>query len=479
MNRVFFVIALAMTTGCGDAQFVYYTCDECASHSLVCVPKLNRCIEPNCDMGCDMTTQMCTSSVNCSDQQPICGTQKFCRPCTGTADDAECKTRNAATPYCNVEIGQCAQCRPNISTTDCSGTMPICAQNGSCRKCASHDECSLGICKGDGGCATADEIAYVNNAVTCSDTAHDSTSSNPYCQISAAIKNSGKPVIKVLGGNSAYASVSITSGSFTILAGNAEISGDLTNPAIAVSGATTNVAIEGIKVKAGGSGQHGIACSSTSSPGPTLAIRQSIITGVGGAGVSANQCNVTIERSSISTNQGTGITISNSTVTIDRSTIGPSNSGGGIKLTDSKYSISNSFIVANGLLAPGVSLLGTSSGTFAFNTVAKNQVNAGTGGIDCGGGETRAIENSIIWGNIPSNTGPACMLVKSVTTPAMDPNFKNATGPNFDFHLDGTTPANLACCIDQIDSSPVDHDFDGTKRPQGTKWDVGAHEIVR
>ena len=64
-----------------------------------------------------------------------------------------------------------------------------------------------------------------------------------------------------------------------------------------------------------------------------------------------------------------------------------------------------------------------------------------------------------------------------------DPDFVSSTVP-FDFHLSANA-ANDACCVDKIKgaldggaTSLPDHDFDGSKRPKGTGWDIGAHEAI-
>ena len=46
-----------------------------------------------------------------------------------------------------------------------------------------------------------------------------------------------------------------------------------------------------------------------------------------------------------------------------------------------------------------------------------------------------------------------------------------------DFHLRRTANSN-ACCIDQLDGAAAPRvDIDGTSRPQGVRFDIGAHEV--
>jgi hypothetical protein len=176
---------------------------------------------------------------------------------------------------------------------------------------------------------------------------------------------------------------------------------------------------------------------------------RSWVHGVGGAGLDATKCDVTL----------------------DRDTIGPGNTGGGIVLAGGHYAIINSFIAVNGAGAAGITFNtgATAVGLgFAHNTVVKNM----GGGITCN--VNAGISNSIIWGNSGTDTMGGCTLTGSTS---LAPDFSNGAGPSYDFHLAGRTVANMACCIDQLASSPVDHDFDGRKRPQNVKWDIGAHEV--
>ncbi|HEX4459856.1 MAG TPA: right-handed parallel beta-helix repeat-containing protein, partial [Polyangia bacterium] len=226
---------------------------------------------------------------------------------------------------------------------------------------------------------------------------------------------------------------------------SAIIGGDTTAAAVSITGATTTVLLDELEV-IGGATQDGINCNS-GALGPTMVLRRSSVHGSGALGVDVTKC----------------------TVTLDRDQIGPSNTSGGISLSGAPYTITNCFIVANGSGGSGVLIGSGATATapgFMHNTVVSNAA----GGILCSGATT--IANSIIEGNTPMDTSGACTLTGSTS---LVPDFVSAT----DYHLNGRTTANLACCIDQLTTSPVDHDYDGRARPQPTngKWDVGAHEV--
>jgi hypothetical protein len=74
-----------------------------------------------------------------------------CRDSTSCASPAVCDTRTAL----------CVQCTPSQAAA-CTGTVPVCGSDDSCRGCQSHGECpASNTCLPDGSCAVADEVAYV------------------------------------------------------------------------------------------------------------------------------------------------------------------------------------------------------------------------------------------------------------------------------------------------------------------------------
>lgn len=420
--------------------------------------------------GSDGPMPACTETPMCPASTPICVQQK-CAACTGANDDVGCKLRSTTTPRCDSSSGQCVECRKATQADDCTvAAKPTCGSDGRCRACLTHDDCDSLVCNADGTCAPEASVAYVDNANGSCTGTHSGVKRDPYCQLQAAIDNGTKGIVRILGSSASYTRVSIGSGSFTVIGPgpkgvtpSAKITNDTNGPAVTVMGSSTQVTLDGVEIVASALNQNGIACLN-GSVGPTLTVRKSVVSNISGVGISSTNCKVTIERNQISVNRD-----------------------GGLVMTGSQYAVSNNFIFGNGTAGPGVSIgsgcseLSGGPG-FRGNTVAKNTTLAGAAGVQCSGAAD--LRDSIIW----SNTGPGgntsggstCNLVNVVTAPAMDPNFVDALNPTtFDFHLNGKTAANLACCIDKVATSPLTVDYDGRARPQpaGGMVDIGAHEV--
>lgn len=470
----------------GDCdQAPYGTCDT--TH--------HTCIDadggiPNGDMpelaGPDM---FCASSAACSDEAPICSVQR-CRACMDSGDDAQCMAHNPMTPRCNAPTGRCVEC---LVSADCKGATPVCNTTAfTCRKCAANSECTSGVCKSDGSCADAGEVAYVNNASgACMDAVHASTPAMPYCQIQYAASNSAKTYILASGSATTYNALSFNAttsaiGPLTIIgpagrgaATKARVSSSITSAAVAVTAATAAVTLtlDGLDIvgPGGAMAAPGVSCTGMIGATATLTIKNSTIDMSGKEGVNSSTCTLTLDGNLIYGNTNEGVKLSGTTYVITNNII---NSNGG---------------VTGGL--PGVSITDSAStGTFAFNTVAANGgANALEGGVVCPpNGTVKLLQNSIVTQNAhnPMANGTQfvgkCMLQNVVTgqdtftgATQSTPVFVSAT----DFHLDvgsGLT-ANKACCIDAIPSSTLlnsDHDVDRGPRPKvtGGAWDIGAHE---
>ena len=389
----------------------------------------------------------CSANSDCPDDHPICA-DRVCRTCTGSSDDGACLARSAATPRCFAASGTCAACATaGVESSDCGTATPVCGAGGVCRACAAHAECTAELCNLDGTCAVANSIAYADNANGTCTGSHAATLADPACDVTAAL--AVQPIVRVMGSTIAYPHVTIGSGSVQIIGADTKpssiISGDSTSPALIIGGATTSVLLDELEVTSGAA-QDAISCSN-SVLGPTMVLRRSLVHGAGAVGVDATKC----------------------AVTLDRDQIGPGNTGGGISVSGAPYTITNCFIVGNGNGGSGV-LIGSGATAaapgFMHNTVVSNAA----GGILCSA--ATSIANSIVEGNTVSDTSGSCTLTGSTS---LVPDFVSAT----DYHLNGRTTANLACCIDQLSTSPVDHDYDGRARPQPTngKWDIGAHEV--
>jgi hypothetical protein len=396
----------------------------------------------------------CASSAACTDDKPICAAQ-VCRKCMGSGDDFECAKHNAQTPYCNAPSGTCVAC---LTTAHCSNPTPICDSSLSCRTCRTNIECPTRVCKSDGTCASPNDVATVNKEVACSD-----TTGNPYCQIQPAL-GAGKPYVAVYGSATPYQGVTLSATATTDLSVTivgpgrgavppATIEGS-SAPAVAVSSLvtrTTTVTLDGLHlIGSGGANRNaGMRCSPVAGTAIVI-VKNCAIHDSGTSGVDSNAC----------------------TLTLDSNLIGPANAGGGVKLATTPYTITNNIIFENGNMSRAVTIDDGSDGAFVFNTVANNQASAGIGGIECGAGAQKKIENSIVVSNSgASQVGAACTLTNTVTSGTV--NFENT------YRLKKNDTPNRACCVDKI-TNPIapnaNHDVDRTGRPLGNAHDIGAHE---
>jgi hypothetical protein len=173
-------------------------------------------------------------------------------------------------------------------------------------------------------------------------------------------------------------------------------------------------------------------------------------------------------------------------VSIDRSTI-TNNRSGGVNISGSSapFSITNSFIVGN-----GVQMMGPVGGVYIqntvppgsrldFDTIADNAGKLGgsaaAGGVYCNDPTFTASSNIIAHNNLQgdytvaaANTAGGCSFASSIIE--ADP--ANLAFSMGDYHLGAGSVA-----IDAAMTPPIiDHDIDGDARPQGNGYDIGADE---
>jgi hypothetical protein len=430
----------------------------------------------------------CTMSSTCPSPTPICdSTLLMCRMCTAS-DDATCLSLSAATPHCKLSgtnAGTCVACNVNA---DCAAATPTCNPDGSCRKCAANGDCDSKLCDlPSGACIAQSDIVYVNGAndsgqTSCSDTGKDGTQLKPFCQISTALTLVGvsnKHYVLVAGSSNQYDGFEITStnGTLTIIGpGKDAATTARVRPAVAnvdtilidPSGSTpVSLAIFGLVVAGGGNGRA-LSCDDGGAGVPVLRVADCAFSTSTKAAVYINKCNATITESRMS------------------------GAAQGIYLgSNSQYFVQNCFFFNN---STGVDFE-TINGEFTFNSIGNN---AATSGVTCNA--AAVISNSIVFnnkmnGNSQFNGSTNCSLIAVVTGTDNAPSSgKIQLPPAFvgtnDLHLDVTAGANLtanqACCIDQIlgtgpspSPSPLPAiDIDGSKRPKGAHWDIGAHEAM-
>jgi hypothetical protein len=281
--------------------------------------------------------------------------------------------------------------------------------------------------------------------------------------------------------------------------------------------AAPGVTIDGFEITSSNMGVDGIHCKAPGA-GHQLRVRNSYIHDVQGDGLHNANCDLTIEDNKVSgTNvraiedantitpkyviqrnvfmngNGDGIYVgapggggSGVDLTFDRNTVANYNAGNGLQIFGSgSYRITNSFFYLNER-AFALSTNGNSPvKLFQFNTVVLNPL-TGLFNSNC---DNAVLESSII---VQNGEGAAAVSMCKqdhvvIDSDAGAPHFVDSNNAStYDFHLaiakNADLTANTACCIDRVPltfdaGAPLsDHDYDGTKRPLGAGYDIGAHE---
>ena len=524
------VTCALLAVACGHAAD-YCTSDaDCKIPGTVCIVKANTCapITPQFDGGVD-SAPTCQSSTSCPANLPVC-TNGVCGPCAaptgndgglvdggpanGGGGGSECAMFHPSLPICGPG-GACAEC---ASSDDCAARNLACdPATARCVPCQRRSDCASGVCKSDGRCAAAVDIAFVDNRGKTISLCHNQnpaadgkTPAHAFCDVSDALA-AGRSVIRVAGSSELYGALVITptgDAEVTIvgpgrrasppatLAGNRKAAAIITG----AMGHSLSVTLDGLDMagSAGAVKTNGVDCTGSGST-VRVFVWDSAVHDSGLVGVATNECALTLDRDSI-----TG------------------NLGGGVAITGGSYGVTNCFVIGNGSSGGyGVSLNSANNGVFAFNSLAANGPLRGlTGALDCGIFGTKSITDSILIDNtmLPmaggSQVGGNCALVGTVTGPdafpgaiQLVPEFENSDPQKgaLDYHLRRMSAANHTCCVDKIiSSSSVDcgaispgdayggsarddagacsvalpnHDVDGARRPLGMAWDVGAHEV--
>ncbi|HEY4238601.1 MAG TPA: choice-of-anchor Q domain-containing protein [Kofleriaceae bacterium] len=409
----------------------------------------------------DQLCYVCDASHGCPATDPVCDADaQSCGACAMASDCAGF----ADTPLCDATSGACVEC---LASTDCPDTMPVCDQ-GACRACAADSDCDSGAC-GDGGmCVTADAVLYVSpsgsDAGTC-------TAAMPCTTIGRAL------------------AIATTQRNHIVLApGTYE-------EAVTIATTTTSaprVTLDG----------HGATIDRTVSSGIALQItdvdadiRDVSIAGGVGPGVVTRTAAVTLEHVQVQVATRDAIVVGSSLtlhdVVVSHGAIGLDlgpvsllvadgleiyNVGTGI--TDGTVS-SASVQLANLLIHDTTDLaidLSMSFGSISFATVADGgSQESGTHFVLCG--SSLALKSSIVWtpAGAPRVTVSGCVQSNNLVGPSSvsgmpvsDPQFVDENAR--DYHLMSSSPA-----IDLSTAGPAT-DIEGTSRPQGSGYDLGAYE---
>lgn len=429
----------------------------------------------------DAGIERCTSSLECSDQAPICNLQEGI--CQGCSVNAECEARRADTPICTAD-GRCGACGADADCTDPGS--PVCdRQSLTCRGCEAHDECASGVCDiAASTCVDPAQIVYA--AGDGSFGTGCGTLDAPCASLfdAIALVTFDRSYLRMRG--TFNSRMTLSAKRFQVIGEGATL--DLTpvdsDPGVAgiVINMEAQVLIDGLRVtnlSVGG----GIACESSQ-----LRLRRVTVDSNEGTGVGANLCPLIVEESRITGNSDRGVEAYASgggNLVIERSLIAD-NYSGGITADVSPLLIRNNLILRNSNLAQyhgAIRLNSSGPNSFiTYNTIVGNRVNENyIGIIACG---NAVLSSNIIWGNEYPGTNDqtiiGCDDVRNNLSDSTladrpqnslgDPLFVSVDGD--DYRLMPGSPA-----IDLGDSDFANLlDYAGNRRPQGDAPDVGALE---
>ncbi len=411
---------------------------------------------------------------------------------------------------CELESGECVQCSPTDSGA-CGGTTPICGPDNSCRGCSLHGECASNVCRPNGSCSDGYDVAYVahgGNGTGCTATA-------PCGSLTTAL-GIGKPFIKLEG--TIVENVTIDSKNVTILGSpGARLAASAPGSIVKVVGSAhvsfVDVTITGAKRKQSPSevgagifmqpgttatlfldrvvlvdndeGVHAEAGTvnvfhSTlsgndagvfASGGGVLNLSQSTFSHNGlGVYASSYTGSVNINRSTISQNIA-GVQLTGGSSTISRSAISHNTLVGLAIMPGSiRFHIVNNFIIGNGGTGGILVHSAGSNSAIEFNTIVDNRSDGPFGAIACTG--TVEAPNNLIFRNTlgdgSAQVSSDCSVGNSLLVAPENPGF---AGPA-DYHLTADSPSSI---LNVVNCSGIE-DFDGDRRPQGGKCDLGADE---
>jgi hypothetical protein len=428
----------------------------------------------------------CTISTDCTmPAAPICDTGVGeCESCNDGGGDAACEARNGdAAPFCVTQgdgVGSCAQC---LDSAACTADAPVCDPTArTCGACKEHSDCAAfsGVCDA-GACAPESAVVYVAKSGTDSGdcTMGAPCLTLPYARDEVQADNSNKHFIRILDVDN-YAGTSggaltLTNIDISIIAAGATITSIDNNRPIIDVGANTDITLDGVTIRAAGTGVDGVRCQST---GSRVRLEDVLVNGNQNIGVNmSGGCELIIERSVIS-----------------------GNLAGGIKISDAAFTITNTYIVDNGngaALFGGIQILnGVMAETqiLSFNTILNNNATgaADARGVDCslpGINPLRATSNIIRGGS----GGTA--LLKRANCDWVHSNIEGlpadlmvAEKNNLDDPCDIAPGADnlprigsASMCKERGEpGTGIDIDYDGDVRPDGSgadKPDMGADEL--
>jgi hypothetical protein len=326
---------------------------------------------------CAMEGEVDPACMALDPARPFC-IDAACAGCGAAGGDAFCVARDALTPACDAEDGDCVGCG-SVAHAACGGPTPVCGAAGGCLACTSHQQCPGTACHlgADdpllGWCFSPDEVIHVDNAAPCPGLG---TSDAPMCSLNAAagLVQSGTSRVLSIRGGTPYVERAVFSGPATVAIigdGMPIIRGNPAQQAASLIFQNGVIAyVRGVALE-GNATTHGATCSVSS---------------------------LRIEDSRLRDNDGWGLfDFDPCTIALDRVVIA-GNEDGGVRVAGGQLSLVNTTVAVNGIGASssGLRLLGGVSVEILYSTIAGNN-GSGSDSIECTG-VTGTLRNSLVVG---------------------------------------------------------------------------------
>lgn len=378
----------------------------------------------------------CMSSEECTEPgAPLCGIMGECGTCETTEDpDGACASVDETTPLC--VNGACVACTPENPAV-CDAMLMVCdGATSTCVPCTEHEQCASGACElAVGTCFSPDVVVHV-----------DGDGGQDFTGVGAAVNSIGDGmrgviVVHELDGGAAYQGSVLIDGDKIIalqatLGEQPIMRGTSSNPSVLVTGATTALYVDGLRLAAHTS--------------------------------------------------GLGLSIDGALVWVDRSHIVQNAAGGILATNGAELTVRNSF-VGDGTNGEHALTVDGSSATVLSTTLGVGVDNfADVFPVFCTGTTDVTIRNSLLVSfDGPSELSCAGAMVTHTASEALIPGPGNVALGNIamdwfmgvnvgDFHLDNP-PMALSTTASWVDGDPPT-DIDGDPRPtvDGTPDSAGA-----
>lgn len=478
--RVGLALALALVTclglGCTKSNPKSCTDGSCTEPSL-----------PFCDVDGALSGEPMTCiSVDCTPGEfTACrGEQAIqCNSSGADYDLVQCELG------CNASTGGCKECNDNSS---CSNPTPTCDQaDFRCRACSSDGECASTVCDPETGfCRASTEVVYASPE---GQTTNACTQQDPCAlprAIALALANPLRSTVRMLPGNY-VSSLSLSTGTITIVGTGATLSAE--DPSGHKIRRGAEVSIRGLTFRlTTGALYCGWGNADTTPLGGTLRLRDVYIVAENARTLETQGClaigtNVTVENISAYP----PVIRDDTEFRFDRSRFFSPTATGFVLLMGARVNLSITNSILDNVFMdfdPRDQTGSSSRAVFAFNTVVRtgslalNREDPSFSGNT--GTFTTVIENNIFVVGTGNDAVicPGCTLANNIinrqqtalpgSNLIVDP--KLADPANHDFHLQSGSPA-IDAATPTVGST-ADHDYEGSRRPQGPRPDIGAFE---